>query len=74
LSCSSNLSTCVALHWPPRAVGMPRSCKPAAMARNDVAQAACSSAIVHGACNDRVQPRPFPLLAVGCFMSAAGGS
>jgi hypothetical protein len=36
---SINRVTCVADHSPPRAVGMPRSFNPAAMARNDVAPA-----------------------------------
>jgi hypothetical protein len=37
--------TCVAVQAPPRAVGMPRSLRPAAIARSDVAPAACTSAI-----------------------------
>jgi hypothetical protein len=38
--------TCVADHWPdPRAVGMPRSLRPSAMAFSDVAPAVCSSSI-----------------------------
>jgi hypothetical protein len=38
--------TCVADHLPaPRAVGMPRSLRPSAMAFSDVAPAACSSSI-----------------------------
>src|SRR6516164_7510386 len=34
-SASSSRITCVALHLPPRAAGMPRSSNPSAMARND---------------------------------------
>jgi hypothetical protein len=44
LTRASTRATCDALHSPsPRAVGMPRSLKPAAMARSDVAPRACRS-------------------------------
>jgi hypothetical protein len=40
---SSRRITCTADHLPHRAAGMPRSSRPAAMARNDTQPAACSS-------------------------------
>jgi hypothetical protein len=43
---SSTRFTCTADHLPPRAVGMPCALSPAAMARSDVAPAACKAVIV----------------------------
>ena len=46
LAASSKRDTCIADHLPPRAAGMPRSSRPAAMARSDSEPAACSSLMV----------------------------
>ena len=42
---SSTRATCVGDHVPPRAVSMPPSLSPAAMARGDVAPLGCSSSM-----------------------------
>jgi hypothetical protein len=62
LSCSNNRITCDALHCPPRAAGMPRSCRPAARARSDVApaHAACLAALRTTVAQPRPQHRARP--------------
>jgi hypothetical protein len=53
----SNRDTCTAGHFPTRAAGMPRSSRPAAMARSDSQPAACSSLIVGGRSVARLRTR-----------------
>ena len=58
---SNSRATWTADHFPPRAVGTPRSSRPAAMARSDSKPAACSSFIV-GPRSERPITRRLPLL------------
>ena len=57
---SSSRITCVALHLPPRAAGMPRSSRPAAMAGNATALLACSCLIAGVMSAARSLPNALP--------------